>query len=136
MTEQGYGYLDRFIQEMSGFFETTVENLETPAPPPAARSLTKKKNNSKKQKAISFEDSDKDFSDDEKPSSKKKFFQYHGKCSHSTDECTTLNALIEKAKSNMFKGFWKGAGKTYTKHKVNVLIEKKAKAIFLGKDET
>ena len=77
MTEEGYNYLDRSIQEMSGFFETRVENLETPAPPPTVRSLTKKKKkkNSKKQKAVSFEDSDKDSSDDEIPLSRKIFCQ-------------------------------------------------------------
>ena len=32
MTKQGYSYLDRSIQEISGFFETRVENLETPTP--------------------------------------------------------------------------------------------------------
>ena len=50
MTKQGYNYLDRSIQEMSVFFETRVENLESPAPPPAVRILTwkKKKINSKK----------------------------------------------------------------------------------------
>ena len=49
MTEQGYNYLDKSIQEMSGFFETSVENLETPGPPPAIRSLSKggKKNTKK-----------------------------------------------------------------------------------------
>ena len=135
MTEQGYNFLDRSIQEMSGFFETRVENLETPAPPPAVRSLTrkKKKKNSKKRKAVSFEDSDKDSSDDEKPSSRKKFCQYHGKCSHSTDECTTLKALIKKAKSNKPKGYRKGGEKIHTKHEVNVLIEKKLKKAFKGR---
>ena len=66
MTEQGYNYLDRYIQELSGFFETRVENLETPAP---ERSLTrkKKKKNSKRQKAVSFEEFDEDSSDDENP---------------------------------------------------------------------
>ena len=79
MTKQGYNYLDRSIQEISGFFETRVENLKTPAPPPAVRSLTrkKKKNYSKKQKVVSFESSDKDSSDNEKLPSKKKFCQYH-----------------------------------------------------------
>ena len=97
MTEQGYDYLDRSIQEMSGFFETRIENLETPAPPPAVRSLTRKKKNTKKRKAVSVEDFDEDSSDDKKPSSWKKFCQYHGKYSHSTDECTILKALIKKA---------------------------------------
>ena len=98
MTKQGYNYLDRSIQEMSGFFEERVENPETSALHAAVRSLTrkKKKNNSKKRKAISIEDSDEDFSDDKKPLRKKKFCRYHGKCSHSTDECTKI--LIKKAK--------------------------------------
>ena len=88
MTEQGYSYLDRSIQVMSGFFETRIENIETPAPPPAVISLSRKnkKKNSKKQKALSFEDYDKHSSDDKKPLSKRKFCQYHGKCGHSTDE--------------------------------------------------
>ena len=75
LTKQGYNYLDRSIQEMSGFFETRVENLETPATPPTVRSLTrkKKKKNSKKRKAVSFEKSVKDSSDNKKSSSKKKF---------------------------------------------------------------
>ena len=118
MTKQGYKYLNRSIQEMSDFFETMVENLETPAPPEAVRSLTWKK------KFQETEDSDKDSSDDEKPSSRKKFCQYHGKCSHSMDKCATLKALIKKAKFNKSKGFRKGGKKMYTKHKVNILIEK------------
>ena len=76
MTEQGYNRLEIYIQWMSGFFETKVDHLETPAPPLAVRSLTrkKKKKKSKKRKAVCFEDSDEDYSDDKKPSSKKKFY--------------------------------------------------------------
>ena len=80
ITKQGYNCLERSIQEMPGFLETRVENLETPAPPSAVRSLPKKKkkkNTSKKRKATSFEDSDNDSSDNEKKTSKKKFFQYY-----------------------------------------------------------
>ena len=122
MTEQGYNYLDRSIQEMSGFFATRVENLETPAPLSAVRSLTrkKKKKNSKKWKGFSFEDSGEDSSDNIKPSSKKKFCQYHEKYSHSMDKCTTLKALIKKTLSNKPKGYKKGSEKTYTKHDVKV----------------
>ena len=132
MTEQGYNYLDWSIQEMSGFFETRVENLETPIPPLAVKSVPRKKKmkHSKKQKAVSFEDFDKDSSDDEKTPSKKKFYQYHGKCINSIDECTTLKSLIKKAKSNKSKGYNKGSNKIYTKHEVNVLIEKKLKKAF------
>ena len=39
MTEQRYNYLDRSIQDMSGFFETRIENLETIAPPPKEKDL-------------------------------------------------------------------------------------------------
>ena len=83
MTEQRYNYLDRSIQEMSGFIETMVENLETPSPQQVIRSLTrkKKKKNSKKGKAIFFEDSDDDSSDDKKFLNKK-------------NEFTTLKALL------------------------------------------
>ena len=41
MTKQGYNYLDMSIQEMSGFFETRVWSLKTPAAPSAIRSLIK-----------------------------------------------------------------------------------------------
>ena len=136
MTKQGYNYIDRSMQGMSGFFETRVENLETPLHPPAVRSLTRKqkKKNSKKRKAVSLEDSDEDSSDDKKHPSKKKLCQYHGKYNHSMDECNTIKALIKKAKSNKSKGFSDRRGiKTYTKHKVNVLIKKQQKKAFKGR---
>ena len=111
---------------MSGFFETRVKNLETPAPPAAVRSLTRKK-------TVSFKDSDEDSSDDEKPPSKKKFCQYHEKCHHSTDKCATLKALIKNVKSNKSKEYREGGEKTYTKHNINVLIEKRLKNAFKGR---
>ena len=112
-----------------------VENLETPAPPPAVRSLSrkKKKKNSKKWIAVSCEDSDEVSSENEKPPSKKKFCQYNEKCSRCTDEYTTLKALIKKAKFNKSKGHRKGGKETYTKHKVNVLIEKELNKAFKGR---
>ena len=58
---------------------------------------------------------------------------YHGKCSYSVDECTTLKDLIKMAKTNKSNGYRKRGEKTYTKHKVNVLIEKKLKKAFKGK---
>ena len=63
---------------MSDFFETMVENLETPVPPLTVRSLSRKKNKkkSKIRKLISFEDSDKDSSEDNKTSNRKIFCQY------------------------------------------------------------
>ena len=47
MTKQGYIYLERSFEEMPGFSETRVENLETPAPPPAGRGLTRNKKKEK-----------------------------------------------------------------------------------------
>ena len=114
MTEQGYNYLDRSIQEILGFFEIWVENLETLTPSPVVRNLLrkKKKKNAKKWKAVSIEDSDKDASDDKKRPRKKKFCLYHRKCSLFTDKCTTLEAIITKAKFNKSKGYKKGSKKT------------------------
>ena len=43
MTKQGHYYLDRSIQDMSGFFETRIENLKTPASLPAVKKLPEKK---------------------------------------------------------------------------------------------
>ena len=100
-TKQVYNYADRSIQEMSGFFKIRVENLETSAPLPAVRSLTRKNKNKnfKKRKAVSFEDSDEVSSDNNKPPSKKKFCQYHGKSIYFTDGCNTLKTLIKKSES-------------------------------------
>ena len=118
LTVQGYNYQNRSFQEMSGFFITRVENLCTSAPPPAIRSLSrkKKKKTSKKQKAVTFEDSDDDSSEHEKPSSWKKFCQYRGKFSHSTDKCFKVKAQIKTAKSNKSNGYKQRGEKTCTKH--------------------
>ena len=62
-----------------------------------------------------------------------KFYQYHRKCSNCINKCTTLKALVKKAKSNKSKGYRKGGKKTYTKHEVNILNEKKVKKAFKGK---
>ena len=43
MTEQMYNYLDMSIQQLSIFFRTRVENLETPALLPAVKKPPKKK---------------------------------------------------------------------------------------------
>ena len=100
MTKQGYNYLDWSIQEMISFFETRAGILEASVPTAVKKPpKNKKKGNSKKQKVSSYEDSDKDSSEDEKTSSRKKFCQYQGKCTYSTDECITLNALM-KSRSN------------------------------------
>ena len=100
-TKQGYNYLDRFIQQMPGFFETRLENQETPVALSTVKKPPKKrkKRYSNKQNTSSYEDFDKDSLEDEKPSITKKFCQYRGKCSHCTDECTTFKDLILMIKS-------------------------------------
>ena len=49
------------------------------------------------------------------------------------DKCTTLKALIKNVKSHKSKGYKKLSEKTYFKHKVNILIEKKLKKASKGK---
>ena len=112
MTKQGYNYLDRSIQEMSDFFETRVENLETPLPPADVR--TKIPRNGRLSPLgilMKIPPTMKNLK------AGKKFCQYHGKCSHSADNCTKFNALFKKSKSNKSKGFRKGGEKTYTNTK-------------------
>ena len=75
----------------------------------------------------------KSFLEDVKPSNSKRFYQYHGKCSNSTDKCTTLKSLINKFKFKRSKRYKKGGEKTYNKYKENVLIEKKLKTAFKRK---
>ena len=50
-----------------------------------------------------------------------------------TDELTTHKALIKKAKSSKSKEYKKRGKKTYTKHEVNVLVEKMLKKAFKGR---
>ena len=136
MTKQRYNYVDMSFQEMSGFIETRVESLETPAPPPAIRRRPRKKNR-------------------KFPSNKKlsplriltKISQTTRKLQARrnsvsimknavilrTNACTTLKSLIKKAKSNTSKGYRKGGEKAYTKHEVNILIEKKLEKAFKGR---
>ena len=56
---------------------------------------------------MTFEDSDKDSSDNKQKTSRKNFIQFHKNCCYSIDECTTLMALIKKAKFNKSKGYKK-----------------------------
>ena len=42
LIKQRYSYLDRSIQEMSGFFETMIENLEVSLLPPGVKKPPKK----------------------------------------------------------------------------------------------
>ena len=80
----------------------------------------KSKKGSKKRKAVTFnnyEDKDSD-----QGHTGKKFYQYHGMCGHTTDQCTTLKALDKQAKQKKSKNFDKK--KRFIKHLVNVMVQK------------
>ena len=124
MTEQGYNYLDPNVslQTMTDFFESRCENLES------KKKTKKEKKASKKSKSVQF-DTD-DSSEDEKPkSSTKKYCAYHGVCSHTSDSCETLKALIrrEKKKTKFSKDKKGKSKKVYSKHEINALVEKRVK---------
>ena len=53
---------------------------------------------------MTFNDSDEEFSEDEKSPNRKKFYQYRIRWSHSAYECTTLKSLSKKIKSIRFTG--------------------------------
>ena len=47
-------------------------------------------------KGMTFDDSEDEDSEEEQKG--KGFCQYHGMCGHTTEECTTLKALVKQAK--------------------------------------
>ena len=109
---------------MAEFFETRIENLEKSIPPSIpSRNNRKSKKGSKKRNSITFDDSDDEDSD--QGHSGKKFCQYHGMCGHTTDQCTTLKALVKQAKQKKNNHFDKK--KRFTKHEVNVMVQKEVK---------
>ena len=94
MAEQGYNYLDSPIHSMAEFFETGIENLEKKIPlSVTSKNKKKSKKGSKKRKSVTFGDAENENSEDEH-----NFCQYHDMCGHTTDEYTTLKALIKQAK--------------------------------------
>ena len=114
MVEQGYSYLDGPIHAMVEFFETRIENLEKSISPsvPSRNQKRSKKVSKKKEESEGKQEG-------------KKFCQYHGMCGHTTDECTTLKALVKQAKQKKGSHFQKK--KRFTKHKVNIMVQKQVK---------
>ena len=51
--------------------------------------------------------------------------KHHGICGHTTDQCTTFNALVKQAKQKKSKHFDKQ--KKFTKHEVSVMVQKQVK---------
>ena len=95
MIEQGFNYADSTIKEMS---ETRVENLETKEDRKKSSASSKKsKKTLKKRKR---KDSDSSFVEFSKESTKarhptRKYCMLHEKCSHSTDNCNDLRAMVK-----------------------------------------
>ena len=54
-----------------------------------------------------------------------KFYEYHGMCGHTTDQCITLKALVKQAKQKRSKLF--DRKKRSTNHEVNPIFQKKVK---------
>ena len=103
------------------FLKTRIENLEKSISLSIpARNNKKNKNDSKKRKLATFANSDIEGLD--KRQKGKKFRQYHGTCGHTTDQCSTLMALVKQAKQKRSKYFDK-----FTKHEVNFMVQKQVK---------
>ena len=55
---------------------------------------------------------------------------FHGRCGHTTDQCSALKELVKnnkKKRSKYDKKSNKKSEKTYTRHEVNALVEKKSR---------
>ena len=125
MIEQGFDYADSTVKEMSDFFETRVENLEPREDRKKSSSASKKPRKALKKRKR--EDSDSSVVESSKESTEarrpiRKYCILHGKCSHSTDNCKDLHAMINKHKQKKKKPF-KNYGKS--NNELNALIDKK-----------
>ena len=96
IVEQGYNYFDGLIHSMVEFFKTRIENLENIIPTKCSlKKQQEKQERIQEKKVVTFDDSDDEDSDE--GYSGKKFCQYHGTYGHTTDQYTTLMALIKQA---------------------------------------
>ena len=116
---------DFTINEMTGFFETRVENLEQKED--KKKSSVASKKNKKFHIKRKMEDSDPSVVESSEESTKvhrptRKYCILRGKCSHLTDNCKDLRAMINKYKQKKKKPF-KKYGKS--NKELNALIEKK-----------
>ena len=76
------------------------------------------KNGSKKRKAVTLDGPEGEGLDEGQ--NRKKFRQYNGTCGHTTDQCTTLKALVKQTKEKRKIQFDKR--KRFTKHEVKVML--------------
>ena len=78
---------------------------------------------SKKRKAVTFDDSENEDLDQRQKG--KKFCQCYSMCIHTMGNCTMLRALVKQAKQKRNNPFDKK--KRFTKHGVNVVVQKQLK---------
>ena len=124
MIEQGFNYADSTTKDMTHFFETRVENLEPKEDRKKISVAAKKSKNAHKKRKR--EDSDSIVVGSSKESTKaqrptRKYCILHGKCSHPTNNCKDLRAMINKHKQKRRKPI-KNYGKS--NKELNALIEK------------
>ena len=62
----------------------------------------------------------------------KKYCQYHGTCGLSTNRCTLVKALVQKEKKKKQKAIKE---RKYTKHEVNILVERKMQNVLKKEEE-
>ena len=127
MVEQGYNYLDGPIHSMVPFVETKIENLEKSMTSSVPLRNKKKKKNLKKRKAMTLDDPEDEDSDEEQKG--RKLCKYISSSRLTTDECTTLKALIKQAKQKKSKYFEKRED-TQTRE---VMAQKKMKIVLKQK---
>ena len=109
---------------MTDFFETRVENLEPKKDKKKSSAAAKK--SLKKAKRRKREDSDSSVVESSEESAEahhpiRIYCILHGKCSHFTDNCKVLRAMVNKIKQKMKKN-----SRTYgrSNKELNALIEK------------
>ena len=125
MIEQGFNYTDSTIKEMTDFFETRVENLEPKEEKKKSSAAVKKSKKTNKKRKRDVSDSSVVESSEESIQDHcpiKKYCILHDKCSHSTDNCKDLRAMVSKHKKRNKKSF-NNYGKS--NKELNALIEKK-----------
>ena len=108
MIEQGFNYADSTIKEMTGFFETRVENLESKEDKKKSSAASKKsKKSTKKRKRNNLDssvvESSEEFTEAGRPS--KKYCILHRKYTYSKDNCKDLRAMVNKHTQRKKKSF-------------------------------
>ena len=101
MIEQSFNYVNSTIKELTDFFESRVENLGPKEDNKKSSSASKKLRKALKKRKRETSDYSVVESSDESTEARrpnKKYCILHSKCSHSTDSCKDLRAMVSKHK--------------------------------------